>query len=593
MLELNRPNIKELAKTYASFIKEDCINYTALPEKIETEKNIERKKKREKFEKKYGLAYTGASLAAGAGIIYALKNGGSINKFTNIAKQHLTRYSAQKMETMKSFSNVPFLQKIRIKTGLAFSYCAHKLLEFGNFIGNINPMKDIAFDKFTEKIKIKPLLDKITNAFARSAGKLSFSKYQKASNHLTEFQSVLQEAAETLRKRAAFSSSIDAQKLSQIADKIDGLSANMTKEMSSITGANFVRRFKNTIHTLRNFSEKEFIGELKKIKGDEFTEKLKAKVRTFKDFVPERVMRKYHDNIFTSLYKTKQTISNNILDLYADVSKVVDDVFYNNTLKDDVLRGHYVKLRNLLAQLKEPALYDVKRAKIRADIIKELNASVSAFGTNPQNATKSQILKDLIKKIETDSKGLVEEAVSSCKELKTINPDLYQRLLVTRNKFQRSLNNAVLFETEKSYRKLLDFSLHSVPTDLLTISIGCGTLGAIAVNDKKSRQEKISLNLKNGIPILGGLLVSFLSNMRLIASGPGAIALGVVSGLILNRLGNVANKKYMKYLKAQHKEVSQNNNPKDLDKVKSWDWFFITIKILKLIYRLGTIGWWI
>ena len=82
-------------------------------------------------------------------------------------------------------------------------------------------------------------------------------------------------------------------------------------------------------------------------------------------------------------------------------------------------------------------------------------------------------------------------------------------------------------------------------------------------------EQKISLNLKNGIPILGGLIVSFLSNMRLIASGPGAIALGVISGFILNRLGNVANNKYVKYLKAQQKELSQNNNPKDLDKVKS------------------------
>ena len=146
MLDLNRPNTTELAKTYAAFIKEERINHTALPEKIETEKIIERKKNRDKFEKKYGLAYTGASLAAGAGIIYALKNGGAINKFTHIAKQHLTRYSAKKMEALRTFSDIPFLQKIRIKAGLAFSYCANKLLEFGNFIGNINPMKDIAFD---------------------------------------------------------------------------------------------------------------------------------------------------------------------------------------------------------------------------------------------------------------------------------------------------------------------------------------------------------------------------------------------------------------------------------------------------------------
>ena len=38
----------------------------------------------------------------------------------------------------------------------------------------------------------------------------------------------------------------------------------------------------------------------------------------------------------------------NIIDLYANASKTLDDVFYNNTLKSDTLRGHYVKLRNLL-----------------------------------------------------------------------------------------------------------------------------------------------------------------------------------------------------------------------------------------------------
>lgn len=569
MLNLNRPNTTELAKTYASFITEERINQTALPEKVATEKKIERKKKRDKFEKKYGLAYTGASIAAGAGIIYALKNGGSINKFTTIAKQHLTRYSAKKMEALKNFSDVPLLQKIRIKTGLAFSYVAQKILEFGNFVGNFNPLKDIAFDKFTEKIKVKPLLDKITKSFTKSAGKLSFSKYQKASKQLTEFQNVLQEVAEELRAKAGFASSLDAQKASRLADKLDNLSANMTQEMSNIAGANFVQRFKDTVKTLNSLSQKEFLNELKNANGDTVLQKLSSMTKSFKEFVPAVVMKKHHDELFAYLHKSKQALSNNVLDLYANASKTLDDVFYNNTLKSDTLRGHYVKLRNLLSQLKEPSLYEVKRAQIRAEIIKELNSSIVSFEANSKNAGKVGILKDLIKKIETDSKGLVEEAVSSCKELKTTNPELYRRLLISRNKFQKSLSNAVGFETEKSYRKLLDFSLHSVPTDLLTITAGMGTLGAIAINDKKSRQEKISLNLKNGIPIIGGLLVSFLSNIRLIASGPGAIALGVISGLILNRLGSIANNKYVKYLKSQKKQYEQNNNPKDLDKVKS------------------------
>jgi hypothetical protein len=116
MLNLNRPNTTELAKTYASFIKEERINYTALPEKIETEKAIEQKKANDKFEKKYGLAYTAASLAVGAGIIYSLKNGGRITKFTTVAKQYLSRYTAQKLDALKNLSDAPLLQKIRIKT---------------------------------------------------------------------------------------------------------------------------------------------------------------------------------------------------------------------------------------------------------------------------------------------------------------------------------------------------------------------------------------------------------------------------------------------------------------------------------------------
>ena len=120
MLNLNRPNTSALAKTYASFIREERINQTALPEKIERENKIQEQKKRDKFEKKYGLIYTGASLATGAGIIYALKNGGNITKFTKTAKQYITRYSAKKMEALKKFFNIPLLKKNKIKTGLAF-----------------------------------------------------------------------------------------------------------------------------------------------------------------------------------------------------------------------------------------------------------------------------------------------------------------------------------------------------------------------------------------------------------------------------------------------------------------------------------------
>ena len=101
------------------------------------------------------------------------------------------------------------------------------------------------------------------------------------------------------------------------------------------------------------------------------------------------------------------------------------------------------------------------------------------------------------------------------------------------------------FETDKSYRKLLDFSLHSLTTDLFTQMAGLGTIAYILTNRKKTKEEKISANLKTGIPFAGGLLVAFLCNIRQVASGPGALFFAGIAGFILNRIGSVVSKIYL------------------------------------------------
>jgi len=560
MLNLSKPTPSELAKTYASFLPKERINYTALPENKET--------KREKFEKKYGMLYTGASVVAGAGIFYALYKGGNLFKFTNFAKKHLTHYSAKTMEAMKKFGEYPILQKIRLKTGLFMSNVAQKVFEISNIIGNINPFKDIAFNKFLKAIKINPIFDKLTKVFTNSARKLSFSKYQKASKDLNIFQQHLQEAIAEISGMQTVTLKNGSISGKELAAKLAEKSTAMKYEMNGISKSTFIRRFKNTVNMLNKNSEKEFLDSFKEYKGKSLFQKLVSKVKECGDFIPAKVMESRKNELFAPLLSSKQKLSNNILDLYQNTSKSLDDIFYNNTLTNDALRNSYVKLKDLLSKFKDPSSYAVKRATIQNDIIQELNSAIRKFETIPNNTEKIQMLKNLINTIQFNKKGLIEEAVSACKVLKDTNPDLYNKLILSRNKFQNSLNNAVLFETEKTYRKLLDFSLHSLPTDFLTMGVGVGSVAYITASQKKSRQEKISLNLKNGIPVLGGIIVSFLSNMRQVTSGTGAIFLGLISGIILNRLGSTTNKFYLKHLK-NNEIANQNNRPKDLDKVKS------------------------
>ena len=158
---------------------------------------------------------------------------------------------------------------------------------------------------------------------------------------------------------------------------------------------------------------------------------------------------------------------------------------------------------------------------------------------------KAKQIEELLQLVLSDKRGAIEEAVSLCKVLKGRNQNLYNELISARNKFQKSFNNAIDFETDKSYRKMLDFSLHSLTTDLFTQGIGIGTIGYILANRKKTAKEKIPSILKEGIPIVGGLAVAFLCNLRQVASGPGALFLAALSGLALNRIGTVISKKYV------------------------------------------------
>ena len=544
----NYPQQADLLKTFAPFTDEKRMSRCCLPEK-----NLTNDIKQDKFEKKYGMLYTGGAILAGAGILFALHRGGKLFNFTDFIKKHATRISAKALEKLKDGVPISFLEKIKWNVLTKMSNGMKKM----QGIGNVNPVKDILWDRFLNTIKLKPLFDKITKTFTKLGKNLAFSKYKAPQRDLLKLQQYLAEAAVKIEKIPP--ETIKGGDVKILAQKLKNLSELSSKEFNSVV-SNFGLRFDDTVNVLNANSEKEFLKTMKNIQGDTMWQKIFGKVKEFGDFIPTKNMEPYKKQIFASLNSSKTKISNSVLDLHKTLSTSVDNIFYDGALNDESLRKSYLQIRDLLNKFVEPKKYNLQRAKVREALLKELQVTANKFKAVENSGNKAEIVEELINLIQNDKKGAIEEAVSLCKILKKHDPYLYRQILGQRNKFQRSFNHAINFETDKSYRKLLDFSLHSLATDLLTQIIGLGTVFYILLDSKKSKGEKISASLETGIPVAGGLLVAFLCNLRQVASGPGALFLAFLSGLVLNRLGKITSNFYLEKNKVSQNDQKNQNN---------------------------------
>lgn len=530
MLVFNRPTNEELSKTFAVFIPENRIDTITLP--------VQKESTKDKFERKYGMLYTAGTIAAGTGILFALHRGGKLGNFTRYVKKHVTELKAKALEKMEQTSSHGWFQRIKLNLMVSTSNFLRKL----QGLGNINPIKDIAVDKgliaMEENLHIKgkTFFDRITNFFVKYGKKLAASKYKKPAADLSAFRTTLDKAIAEIEKLPQ--SAVAGETPSQLAARLRGFSVSSDAELRKIIDC-FGDRFDGMVKGLNATSESKFLASLKSAQGATIREKLFNKIRELGDFIPTREMKGFHESTFAQLFASKKAISNSIVDLHRNLSTSIDNIFYNNCLHRPELRKNYLALQKHLKAFLNPKTSNVVRNNSRIQMLEELRKTAENFEKIMPNSENTSKIRELITLIQSDRRGAVEEAVHLCKILKKKNPALYNELVTARDKFQKSFNNAIEFETDKSYRKMLDFSLHSLTTDLFTQAAGVGTLGYILANRKKTTKEKIPAILKEGIPVAGGLAVAFLCNLRQVASGPSSLFLAIISGFALNRMGTI------------------------------------------------------
>ena len=192
----------------------------------------------------------------------------------------------------------------------------------------------------------------------------------------------------------------------------------------------------------------------------------------------------------------------------------------------------YVKDRSLIAKNKDSFLKDLENLE-KHDISIE----------NDVYNRKNKILEDKDKNIHHIKNIIIEDAPGDIEKV----IDLYRKIapielaksgtLKSVEKAVESFDKSIKLENIELFNKLRDLEIGSAPTDILTILFSSALI-VYALEKAKNSEERTSILLKSGIPIAGAIYVTLISAAKLV-SGSKSLLLGFVSGVIMNRVGQI------------------------------------------------------
>jgi hypothetical protein len=184
----------------------------------------------------------------------------------------------------------------------------------------------------------------------------------------------------------------------------------------------------------------------------------------------------------------------------------------------------------------------------KAQIIDDINNLQKEFLQSVASPDKTRIsavkdIEQLKTLIQTSKNGKIEEILNIYKSL--LPETEYNQIKKSYDKTLKSLDKSINLETEEFVNKLRDLTMGSAPTDILTNLIGVGTL-AYYLGKSDNNQERMGIALKYGFPALTLIGMGLYGNAKLFA-GSKALAFGIISSTIVNRIGSAANELLLRH----------------------------------------------
>lgn len=458
--------------------------------------------------------------------------------FSSSFSQKITQWSKSLQKKIYDLSSstkdLTTFQKIKLKISKTLKPIADTM----QAASNISAIKDSLARHCLKKLKLEPVIRKMNNTFRNIVIKNTRNYYSKAESANLKFCSFLDD----LTKQAK-----DPQVQQQLKEYAQKLKETFKNKFT--TAAHYERAdkaYKKMYGLDEKVYNKLYRGEglFRNIK------KLKSYVTTDYVAYDKKALAKY-------LYSEKVKFSNSVVDSYNNIKQLINEVKIHVDPKDTEAVEIIKKLSDSLEKYKNAA--GVKEAELRQVAVQELRSEMKNLSKIFRKESQySNIVKnshdkivEFYKAIDADStkKGLAQETITYIKEKYGKSSNEYKQAKRIVNEINNNLNNAISSELS-SFEKLAELQVGSLPTDILGI-LGPTALGTLLVVNSKDKNERISKTLTQGVPIIGGVGVTYYGTTRG-WTGARNLILGAVTGFVLNIIGSKADDLYKKYSEKQN-----------------------------------------
>ncbi len=244
-----------------------------------------------------------------------------------------------------------------------------------------------------------------------------------------------------------------------------------------------------------------------------------------------------------------------------EVSSVRNKISYTDADKRNLINNQVSLLENLVAPSDKEGFKIIKKLKWFLKNPDGFNADNEVFTRELAKLRERPLQEGLSETVAANQTKLKETCIKSINDLlsknnsgelqkmaaiyKKIAPYEYSLIESKVTKAVSSFDKSLNLETVDFFNKVRDLELGSAPTDILSI-ITSGSIIAYGLTRAKDKDERYSVVLNSGIPIVGAICISLLCAARLIPAAKSAL-LGIMSGLVLNRIGRVTDESRKKY----------------------------------------------
>lgn len=195
-------------------------------------------------------------------------------------------------------------------------------------------------------------------------------------------------------------------------------------------------------------------------------------------------------------------------------------------------------------------------AKVQNEICNKLDDLIIRVSNsnNPNSAKAIETLQNVKKSLSGTIKGgATEEIMDIAREV--LDTETYNKIVLPKYKnFQKSLQGAYHNEVSDVLDKLRDVNCGSAPTDFMTL-IGSTVLFGVYAAQAEDNNERVSLTLTTGLPLISTMGTNLICAMKSISGGK-SMAISLLAGAVTKKVCDGLNKIFRK-----SKGLDQNNKP--------------------------------